>query len=423
MYLLKNGNVFIRNEFVNTDIIVNDEGLIVENITEELLEKCQVIDCTGKTVMPGLIDPHVHLREPGFTHKETIKTGSMAAVSAGVTTMFAMPNISPAPDSIENVKVVKDIIERDGLNHIYQICAITEGQKAYSDIADLAELVKENFLFSDDGVGVQCAETMEAAMSILAGKGVIIAHCEDNEELKPGGCIHEGIKAKEFGLVGINSASEYKQIARDIELAEKTGCQYHVCHVSTKEAVELVRQAKAKGLKVSAEVTPHHLLLDETDITENHGRFKMNPPLRSVEDHKALIEGVLDGTLEVISTDHAPHTVSEKETDFTKAAMGITGVEFAFPLVYTKMVKTGVFSLEKLVQLMSCNAAKLFNLPAGEIAEGKPADITVYDLNKEYTIEPEQLLSMGKCTPFANELVYGKCELTMVDGKIVYQEM
>lgn len=422
--LFKNGTLYYKNKFVQNDFLIDDEGMLIIADSISLDDEVdEVIDCTGITVLPGLVDPHVHLRAPGFEYKENIKTGTMAAAHGGVTTVFAMPNLKPAPDTVEHLKVEQDLIEKDAVVHVIPIAAITEGQKPYAPVADIDSLSQETFLFSDDGVGVQNEETMREAMKLVAkNNGVIIAHCEDNEELKPGGCVHEGILCDKFGLVGINSASEYKQVMRDLKLAEETGCQYHICHISTKESVEALREAKAKGVNCSGEVTVHHLLLSEEDVTENHGRFKMNPPLRSKEDQKALIEAIQDGTIEMICTDQAPHSAQEKDTTMDKASMGTVSIEYSFLLVYTYLVQKKVISLEKAIELMSYNAADIFGVEGGEIVNFEKANLAFFDLNRPNRVDTKKFYSMGKFTPFDNWRLQGECVMTIVDGEIVYRE-
>ncbi|MDD6466901.1 MAG: dihydroorotase [Erysipelotrichaceae bacterium] len=423
--LFKDGKLFYQHRFQDLDFLIDQQGrlIIADHIELDEQDVDEVIDCTGIHIMPGFIDPHVHLREPGFEYKETIKTGTNAAAHGGVTTVFAMPNLNPVPDSLENLAIEQRIIDKDACVHVYPIGAITKGQKSRSELVDIDEMSKEIFLFSNDGVGVQDEETMREAMKkVYQNNGVIIAHCEDEEELKPGGSVHDGKKAKEYGLVGINSASEYKQVQRDLHLVEETGCQYHICHISTKESVEALREAKKKGLPVSGEVTCHHLLLCEDDITENHGRFKMNPPLRSKEDQQALLAGVLDGTIEMIATDQAPHSAEEKDCTMDQSKMGTVSIEISFPLIYTYLVKPGIISLEKAVELMSCNAAEIFQIPGGEVENFEKADLTFYHLNANQKVSPKEFLSKGKFTPFEGKYLQSKCVMTIVDGKIVYRE-
>ncbi len=412
-----NAEIFRGNRFEKGVLAVED-GRIVEG--GEPCEGDRVIDLEGLTLMPGLVDVHVHFREPGFTEKETILSGSRAAAHGGYTTVCTMPNLNPAPDSVENLERQLEPIRRDAVVRVIPYGCITRGQKGCGELVDYPSIADKVVGFSDDGRGVQEESLMEKAMSEVVKTGKpVVAHCEVNDLLH-GGYIHDGIYCHEHGHKGICSESEWQQVERDIRLAEKTGCQYHVCHVSTKESVELVRQAKARGVKVSCETAPHYLLLTENDLQED-GRFKMNPPLRSVEDNLALINGVVDGTIEVIATDHAPHTAEQKSRGLQGSAMGIVGLECAFPLLYTYMVKRGVISLEKLVELMSVNPSRLFSLGEG-LRVGAPADFTVMDLNAESVIDPDTFLSKGRSTPFAGWKVASKTMLTVVGGVIAYKD-
>ena len=363
-------------------------------------------------LFPGFADVHVHLREPGFSYKETIRTGSLASAHGGYTDICAMPNLNPVPDSLETLKPQQDLIRDDAVIRVYPYAAITKGQMG-EELADLEALAPYVIGFSDDGRGVQSEEMMRRAMEIAKKCGkMIVAHCEDNSLLH-GGYIHDGAYAKAHGHKGICSESEWGPIARDLKLVEETGCAYHICHISTKESVELIRQAKAKGLDVTCETGPHYLVLDDSMLQEE-GRFKMNPPLRSPEDRKALIEGILDGTIDMIATDHAPHAAHEKDGGLTKSLNGIVGIETAFPVLYTHLVKTGVISLERLIELMSINPKKRFGLPM------QAFDWTVFDLEASYDVDPEEFLSMGHSTPFTGMRVFGKCMATAVDGKIAW---
>lgn len=371
------------------------------------------ISISDSVVFPAFCDVHVHLREPGFFYKETIKSGTAAAARGGYTDVFSMPNLNPVPDSVENMRQQLDIIEKDALVRVHPYAAITVGQKG-EELADIDGLAPISAAFSDDGRGVQSAEMMKAAMLKAKEHGMIIAaHCEDNSLLF-GGYIHDGEYAKAHGHKGICSESEWGPIKRDIELLKETGCKYHVCHVSTKESVELIRKAKAEGVDITCETGPHYLVLDDSDLQED-ARFKMNPPLRSKEDRLALIEGIKDGTIDMIATDHAPHSAEEKGRGLEKSLMGVVGLETAFPVMYTKLVKTGVITLEKLVELMAINPRKRFGLPETD-------DICVFDLNEEYVIDPEEFLTMGRSTPFKGDKVYGRCLLTVCDGKVVYSK-
>lgn len=370
-------------------------------------------------VFPGLIDVHVHLREPGFFYKETIRTGTLAAAHGGYTAVCPMPNLNPVPDCAENLKVQQDIIKSDAQVRVYPYGSITVGEKQ-RELSAMDELALEVIAFSDDGVGVESEALMEQAMRRARALGkMIVAHCED-KPLTRGGFIHDGEYARKNGFTGNPSESEWKQVERDLALVEKTGCPYHVCHVSSKETVELIRRAKAKGLPVSCETAPHYLVLCDEDL-KDEGRFRMNPPIRSREDREALIAGIKDGTVDMIATDHAPHSDEEKRGSLSQSLNGIVGLETAFPVLYTRLVKTGVISLEKLVELMSAAPARRFGLKSG-ISAGMPADLTVYDLRAEYEIDPSGFYSKGKATPFAGDRVFGKCLFTMVGGRPAYSD-
>ena len=366
----------------------------------------------GYTVLPGFCDVHVHFREPGFSYKETIRTGSLAAAHGGYTAVCTMPNLSPVPDSAEHLKLQQDIINRDAAIAVLPYAAITVGEKGET-LADMDALAKGAVAFSDDGKGLQSDELMEEAMKRAKSLGKIIAaHCEVNELLR-GGYIHDGAYAAAHGHAGICSESEWRQIERDAALAKKTGCAYHVCHVSTKESVEIIRKAKAEGTDITCETAPHYLLLTE-DYLKEDGRFKMNPPLRTAEDREALLDGILDGTIEIIATDHAPHSAEEKAKGLKGSAFGIVGLETAFPLLYTGLVRTGIISLEKLVRLMTENPRKRFGIKTD------PGH-AVWDLNAEYRIDPEEFLSKGRSTPFAGITVFGRCMETVYNNKTVWR--
>ena len=386
----------------------------VFSVSDSMVEVFSSYDTPEYTVFPGFCDVHVHFREPGFSYKETIATGSRAAARGGYTAVCTMPNLNPVPDSVEHLRQQLDIIEKDACIHVYPYGAITVGEKG-EILADLEGMAPDVIGFSDDGRGVQQDEMMLEAMNRAKALGkMIVAHCEDNSLLF-NGYIHDGNYAKMHGHRGICSESEWRQIQRDLELVEKTGCAYHVCHISTKESVELIRQAKAKGLDVTCETGPHYLVLTDEDLQEE-GRFKMNPPLRGAEDRDALIEGILDGTIDMIATDHAPHSAEEKGRGLEKSAFGIVGIEIAFQTMYTHFVRTGKLTLEKLIDLMAIAPRKRFGIAMGE-------DYTVWKLEQEETVDPEQFLSMGKATPFAGHKLFGKCVCTVCDGKIVYQSL
>lgn len=418
MILLKNGKILENSKLIKKDILIADGK--IKKISDNIEEKCsETYDLKGKFVTEGLIDIHVHFREPGYSYKETIKSGSRSAAKGGFTTVMTMPNLSPIPDTYENLKKQLDIIKKDSVIRVIPYGAITKGEKG-EDLADFKDLNKEVFAFSDDGRGVQDANMMyEAMLEVAKLKKAVVAHCEDNS-LKRGGWMNEGEKAKQLGQRGIPNICETVQIARDILLAEASGCHYHVCHVSTKEAIRMIRRAKKDGIKISCEVSPHHLLSDEESIDTVDGKWKMNPPLREKKDRQALIEGVLDGTIDVIATDHAPHAEKEKTLSMEKSAFGIVGSETAFSTLYTDFVKTKIFTLEKLVDMFTKNVRKTFNLPYSKLKEGEPADIAVINLERKEKIDPEKFLSKGKNTPYAGKEVYGIVELTISNGKIAY---
>ncbi len=363
-------------------------------------------------IVPGLCDVHVHFREPGFSYKETIASGSAAAAHGGYTAVCTMPNLDPVPDSAEHLQVQLDAIERGAAIKVLPYGAITVGEKG-ERLADMEAMSDKVCAFSDDGKGVQNDEMMREAMTAAKRLGKIIAaHCEDNSLLF-GGYIHDGEYARMHGHRGISSASEYKQIERDLRLAEETGCAYHVCHISTKESVELIRQAKAHGVNVTCETAPHYLVLCDEDMQED-GRFKMNPPLRSREDKKALIEGIKDGTIDMIATDHAPHSAEEKGRGLEKSLMGVVGLETAFPVLYTELVTKNIITLDRLVELMSFKPKERFGIDTNN-------DFAVFDISEAYKIDPKDFLSMGRATPFAGREVFGRCLLTVHNEKVVYK--
>ena len=365
------------------------------------------------SVFPGFCDVHVHFREPGFSYKETVETGSRAAAKGGYGAVCTMPNLNPVPDSAENLKKQTDIIAADGKINIYPYGAITKLQMGV-ELSDM-ENMTDAIAFSDDGKGVQDADMMLKAMEKAKSLGkMIVAHCEDNSLLR-GGYIHDGQYARLHGHRGICSESEYGPIARDIELVKKSGCSYHVCHISTKESVDIIRKAKKEGVDITCETGPHYLVLSDMDLKEE-GKFKMNPPIRSKEDKEALIEGIIDGTIDMIATDHAPHSAEEKSKGLEKSAFGIVGIETAFPIMYTHFVKTEIITMERLIELMSVNPAKRFNIPIGN-------SFTVWDMEKEYEIDPEHFVSMGRATPFEGWKVNGECVLTVCDGNIAYRRI
>ena len=368
-------------------------------------------DSSEYVIFPGFCDVHVHFREPGFSYKETIATGSRAAARGGYTAVCTMPNLNPVPDSVENLRVQRRLIEETACIHIYPYGAITVGEQGEA-LSDLEGMAPDVVGFSDDGRGVQSDDMMRQAMLRAKALGKpIVAHCEVNSLLR-GGYIHDGDYAKAHGHRGICSESEWGQIARDLQLVKETGCAYHVCHVSAKESVALIRKAKAEGLDVTCETGPHYLVMDDSFLQED-GRFKMNPPLRGKEDREALLQGILDGTIDMIATDHAPHSAEEKSRGLEKSAFGIVGIETAFPILYTCLVKPGILSLDKLLELLCVNPRRRFGLPLG-------TDYSIWDLNAAYPIDPEDFLSKGRATPFAGWQVSGKCIATICDGKLVY---
>ena len=368
-------------------------------------------DSSEYVVFPGFCDVHVHFREPGFSYKETIATGSRAAARGGYTAVCTMPNLNPVPDSVENLEVQRRLIEETACIHVYPYGAITVGEQG-GVLSDLEGMAPGVVGFSDAGRGVQSDDMMRQAMLRAKALGKpIVAHCEVNSLLR-GGYIHDGDYAKSHGHRGICSESEWGQIARDLELVKETGCAYHVCHVSAKESVALIRKAKAEGLDVTCETGPHYLVMDDSRLQED-GRFKMNPPLRGREDREALIQGILDGTIDMIATDHAPHSAEEKSRGLEKSAFGIVGIETAFPILYTYLVKPGILSLNKLLELLCVNPRRRFGLPLG-------TDYSIWDLNAAYPIDPEDFLSKGRATPFAGWQVNGKCIATVCDGKLAY---
>ena len=365
----------------------------------------------GYSILPGFCDVHVHFREPGYSYKETIRSGSMSAAAGGYTDVCTMPNLDPAPDSVENIKKQLEIIKRDAVINVHPYACITVGRKGV-DVTDIEALAEYAVAFSDDGSGVQNDSVMESAMKIAKRCGKIIAaHCEDNSILH-GGYIHDGKYARLHNHKGICSESEWRQIERDLDLAAKTGCKYHVCHISAKESAELIRQAKKSGVDVTCETAPHYLVLDENDLQED-GRFKMNPPLRSRQDKEALIEGIIDGTVDMIATDHAPHSAEEKARGLEKSAFGIVGLETAFPVLYTELVRKNVITLDRLVYMMSDAPRKRFGIEEN--------GYSVWDLNNEYVINPADFKSKGRSTPFENKKVCGKCVLTICDGKEIFK--
>ena len=416
--LLAGGTVFRNGAFFREDVLA-DQGRIVSVSPSLPREGCSVVELHDRLVVPGLVDVHVHLREPGFSYKETVYSGTRAAAAGGYTAVCAMPNLDPVPDRPDRLRVQLDRIAKDAAVRVYPYGAVTCGEKGEA-LADMAALAPHVAGFSDDGRGVQSGAMMRSAMEEARRLGKIIAaHCED-ESLLNGGYIHDGAYARAHGHRGICSQSEWGQIARDLRLAEETGCRYHVCHVSTGESVELIRRAKARGVDVTCETGPHYLVFSDIALQED-GRFKMNPPIRSDGDRRALIAGLLDGTIDMVATDHAPHAAEEKGRGLEKSLMGVVGLETAFAALYTHLVRPGTLSLGKLVDLLHTNPARRFGIGT-PLAEGQPADLTVFDLDAGYTVDPADFQTMGRATPFDGMELYGVCRLTMAGGKIVWQE-
>ncbi len=419
--VIKGAQYYTPTGFKSGDIAISQGCIAAIEDEITVVSGDRVIEAKGAYVVPGLVDVHVHLREPGFSKKETIATGTAAAARGGFTTVFSMPNLYPAPDSVENLRVQTDIIAKDGLIEVIPYASITKGQKGRGELVDFEALAPYVGGYSDDGVGVQSAELMLQAME--EAKKVdrpIVSHCEV-DELLHGGYIHDGEYCKTNNHRPNCSESEWGQVVRDMALVEEAGCRYHACHLSTKESIEAVRQAKAKGLRVSCETAPHYLILTDDDLKEE-GRFKMNPPIRSREDQLGLINGIMDGTIDVIATDHAPHTADEKSRGLAKSAFGIVGIESSFALCYTYLVRRGVISLERLVELMAINPRRLFSLEEVSLEVGSKADMAVFDLHDEYTIDPEEFVSMGKATPFEGWRVCGRTLVTIKNGEVVYEE-
>ncbi|MCT1904207.1 dihydroorotase [Oceanobacillus sojae] len=409
------------NELVSCEILIEDDKIVktAPKVTEQA---DKTIDADNNLVVPGFIDVHIHLREPGGEYKETIATGTQSAARGGYTTVCNMPNTNPVPDSKDTLEKLLQKIKEDAVVRVLPYASITKGLKG-EERTNIKELFEQGaFAFTDDGVGIQTANQMFQAMKEAAACGAaIVAHCEDNS-LVYGGVTHDGEVSKRLNLPGIPSLSESVQIARDVLLAEAADCHYHVCHVSTKESVRVIRDAKRAGIKVTGEVSPHHLLLNETDVLENDADFKMNPPLRGKDDQEALIEGLLDGTLDFIATDHAPHGEEEKANGFLEAPFGIVGLETAFPLLYTHLVQKNVLSLHELIDRMTKKPADVFGLPYGTMEEGAPADLTILDLDKTAKIDRYQFASKGKNTPFHGWEVNGFPVMTIVNGEVVFKE-
>ena len=418
---MANTRTIIKDGFVvgvgKQDIAITDGRISERGEHIEAKAEDRIIDAEGLVVAPAFVDVHVHLREPGYGYKERIATGTMAAARGGYTTVCSMPNLNPVPDSVENLKAQQEIIDRDAKIEVLPYAAITIGRKG-EELVDMASLVGKVCAFSDDGSGVQVDGMMERAMTeAVKHDQLIAAHCEVEELLK-GGYIHDGEYAKAHGHKGICSESEWEQVKRDIEIAERLGCRYHVCHISTKETVQLVREAKARGVKVTCETGPHYLIFTDMDLEED-ARWKMNPPLRSAQDRAALVEGIKDGTIDMIATDHAPHSVEEKSRGLKDSAMGIVGLETAFAALNTHLVRKGVITMERLVELMSLNPRKVFRI-AGGLNEGDRADVVLLDTEKEWRVDSEKFYSMGRISMFDGREMTGDVVMTLHRGEIVY---
>ena len=417
--LIKGGTVVAKGVSRKADVLVADGKIaaIGESLTTD--NQTEVFDAEGCVVTYGLADVHVHLREPGYSAKETITTGTKASARGGVTTVCSMPNLQPAPDTPETIAIEQQMIDEQAVIEVLPFATISSS-RAGRELADIEALRPLSVGYSDDGNGIQTEDLMRKAMQrIAAVDGIIAAHCED-DSLLHAGYIHDGEYARANGHKGICSESEWGPIKRDVELAQQEGCRYHVCHISTKESVEIIREAKQKCAHISCETAPHYLVLCDENLQED-GRFKMNPPLRAKEDKAALIEGIKDGTIEVIATDHAPHTAEEKSRGLKGSMMGIVGIETSFAVCYTHLVRKGVITIEKLIQLMSENPRRIFRL-GGAMRVGERADIAVFDVTKPYKIDSSEFLSMGKATPFEGEEVYGRCMLTLFGGEKVWEE-
>ena len=407
IHKLENINYFDGKNFKTCNVSVSNDTVSFDFLNDS---KCESSLC----IFPGFADVHVHFREPGFSYKETIKSGSLAAAAGGYTQVCTMPNLNPVPDTPENIKLQLDKISADACIGVNPYASITKGQQG-EELVDISELKDLAIAFSDDGRGVQNEDVMEQAMiKAKENNKMIVAHCEVNSLLN-GGYIHDGEYAKIHNHKGISSASEFEQIKRDIELAKKTGVKYHVCHISTAESVELIRKAKADGVDITCETAPHYLVFTDMDLQED-GRFKMNPPIRSGKDREALIEGIKDGTIDMIATDHAPHSLEEKSKGLEKSAMGVVGLETAFSALYTKLVKTGVISLERLISLLHYNPTNRFEIN-NKIEDG---NFTIFDLNQKYIVNPDKFKTQGRATPFAGMELYGKCLYTFYNGKLVW---
>ena len=417
-FVVSDVNVYRKGGFEKCHVLV--ENGVITSISKDAVGVigAEVIDGEGKYLMPGFSDVHVHLRTPGFEYKETMETGTSAAARGGFTHVCSMPNLNPVPDSVEHLALQLDAIKKDAKIAVYPYGSITVGQKG-EELSDLEGMAKDVIAFSDDGRGVQNSDMMKSAMLCAKKLGkMIVAHCEVNDLLR-GGYIHDGEYAKKHGHRGICSESEWAQIARDIELCKQTGVDYHVCHISAKESVDIIRKAKKDGVSITCETAPHYLIFNDMDLQE-HARFKMNPPIRSEEDRLALIEGIIDGTIDMIATDHAPHSEEEKTRGLEKSLMGVVGLETSFSAMYTYFVKNGKITMEHLMKLMHDNAKERFGI-GNDIEVGAKADFTLFDVNEKYTVNPEEFATKGRFTPFEGMEMYGVCKMTVFDGSIVYR--
>ena len=416
-----NGSGFLREDVVITDGVVTQRGSGLFS-DSQIPAFDRIFELNGLAVFPGFVDVHVHLREPGFSYKETIATGSAACARGGYTTVCAMPNLNPAPDSDEHLRAEEDIIASSAVIRVLPYASITLGQKGEGELVDFAALSGRVCGFSDDGRGVKTSETMREAMRrCREADSIIAAHCEDLRLIPKGGAIHDGPFAKEHGIPGIPSSSEWEPIARDVQLCAETGCRYHVCHVSCRQSLEVIRRAKQCGMNITCETGPHYLLLCQDDLRDE-GRFKMNPPLRTADDRDALLEALLDGTVDMIATDHAPHSAEEKARGLAGSAMGVVGIETAFPLLYTHLVENGKVPLSLLVSKLTDAPRKRFRLDGG-LQVGDRAEVTVFDLHADEKVDPADFLSMGKATPFEGWPVHAACKLTVCGDRIAYESL
>ena len=419
---IKGADVLTEKGFVKLDLLIGESKILELSPKIEISPEMEIYYANGCKVLPSFVDLHVHLREPGYSYKETIESGTKAAAAGGFTTVCTMPNLNPAPDSLENLKEQTDIIEKDAVVEVLPYATITKQRRGH-ELVDYDKLSPYVAGFSDDGSGVQSKEIMRDAMREIAKTGKILAaHCEV-ESLLEGGYIHKGEYAETNGHKGINSESEWKEVERDIRLSEETGCRLHICHISTKESVDLIRTAKARGIKVTCETGPHYLTFTDMDLKED-GRFKMNPPIRSAEDREALRKGLIDGTIDVIATDHAPHSLEEKSKGLKKSAMGVVGLETAFSAVYTTMVASGLMPLERLINALTERPREILNLPSLKYIKcGEQANLTIVSLDETYVVDPEDFKSKGKATPYAGKKLKGKIKMTLYKGNPVYNTL